>query len=306
MPDFLGSLLVFSVVLSIFLFSWSSVQSNQQNFNAEKEMRQDAIYSSTFLVSTPGYPENWTSENVQIPGFATQDNVLSIRKIKEFQKLSYNKQKVLLQATEFSLNISLSESDRVISYGKYSKNASTVVPVSRSVALNEPDTEGQVMWAYETEPEKDNTIYGMNFTVQSGSNLIGDSLSSIDIEIDSSSDIVSNTSKEDIVQAGVDKDNDGVIETNLTQDISEWETEVESQNQIQIGFSGDAYTNPEAGDSILVDLGDLTNPPEGEYEVRIRANEDTDWQDGNLGVGEEYELQKEKNEAELELVVWNE
>lgn len=142
MPDFMGSLIVFGIVLSIFLFSWNSVQANQDQFDVEQEMRQDARYTTTFLVSTPGYPEDWNNSTVEIPGFAgSSDNVLSGEKLREFRNVSYESQKSLLGAENFRL-VFRNQTDvmqldsRDLDYGEKPVDASTVVPVTRNVLVN--------------------------------------------------------------------------------------------------------------------------------------------------------------------------
>lgn len=146
MPDFLGSILVFTIVISIFMFSWSSVQNNQQKFSLEDDMRQNAYYTTTFLVSTPGYPENWNSSNVEIPGFAnSSDNVVSDQKLREFRDLSYDRQKAILGVGNFRLSFHnktdiLYLDSEELDFGKKPVNASTVVPVNRNVIVNKSGT----------------------------------------------------------------------------------------------------------------------------------------------------------------------
>lgn len=145
MPDFMGSILVFSAVITIFLFSWNSVEGNQQKFAEEDQIRQDAYYTTTFLVSTPGYPEDWNKSTVDIPGFASEsDNVLSAQKLLEFRKISYDRQKRLLGARNFNLIfrndteiIELNSED--LDYGQKPVNASTIVPLTRNVLIETSD-----------------------------------------------------------------------------------------------------------------------------------------------------------------------
>ncbi|MFB6144094.1 MAG: hypothetical protein ABEJ98_02165 [Candidatus Nanohaloarchaea archaeon] len=141
MPDFLGSIVVFTVVISLFLFSWNAVTQQQVGASSFKLMREDARYTMSLLASTPGYPENWTNETVEIPGFATEDNVVSARKIEEFAALNYSQKSKLLQAGNF--NLTLSNSSGVMtfrgvraSFGRSPENASVIVPVERSVLVN--------------------------------------------------------------------------------------------------------------------------------------------------------------------------
>lgn len=142
MPDFLASLLVFAVIVSMFLYSWNNVVMNQGSFDLEDRMSSEAYYTTTFLVSTPGYPENWTNETVEIPGFASSDNVLDTEKLEEFRKLEYNDQRMLLQAGNYYMVFQDPEENMIeldgepLEFGEEPQNATTVVPLARNVLLN--------------------------------------------------------------------------------------------------------------------------------------------------------------------------
>lgn len=303
MPDFMGSLLVFSIVLTIFLFSWNSVESNQQKFSAEDQIRQDAYYTTAFLVSTPGYPENWTAKTIEIPGFAQKDNVLGLNKIREFDRLSYKEQKRILSTEEFSLNITYLKKDKKISFGRFNSNSSFAAPIRRKVVIKEPKTSSKILWPRNSQPNKQNIFYLMNFTIEPNSDTIGNSLDSIDIEIDSSSDIFSNTSKDDMSYVGVDKDGDGIPEKYIEDDIDEWVVQ-NGGSDLKIGFGGSYYTNTEEGDTILFELADSTNPIKGTYDVSIQTSGDGNWHNDVIKIGENRDIDQQTYDAELELVVW--
>ncbi|MFB6204355.1 MAG: hypothetical protein ABEJ75_01785 [Candidatus Nanohaloarchaea archaeon] len=155
-PDFLASLALFTLVIGLFLAPWNTVMSSQTRFDAVKEMREDAVRTTTFLVSTPGYPANWDAENVRIPGFATDDNVLSAEKISAFGSLSYQEKRRLLRVRNFYLVFLHSGNPIQIDgepavYGRSYSNASTIVPVEREVLVNvsgtlKPATMRYVVW----------------------------------------------------------------------------------------------------------------------------------------------------------------
>lgn len=143
MPDYLASLLVFAVILAIFIGMWDLMVVNQQKFEGSDNMRSQAIYTTTFLVATPGYPDNWEepSESPTIVGFAQEDHVLDDDKLQAFRSLSYDEQRRLLQVENYQLsvynstdNLSLGGSELV--FGDSFENAETVVPVERNVLLN--------------------------------------------------------------------------------------------------------------------------------------------------------------------------
>lgn len=106
MPDYMGSILVFGILATIFLHSWNSVLQDQTRFSQEEEMRFRGFHTTVFLVSTPGYPEDWNSSNVEIPGFADPSHVIQSSKLEEFRDLSYSEQTRLLEAEEFYMEVS--------------------------------------------------------------------------------------------------------------------------------------------------------------------------------------------------------
>lgn len=143
LPDYFLGLLVFAAVTAIFLGSWNNIISNQSEFSVEEELRPKAIYSSTFLVSTPGYPSNWQEDSVDVsvPGFAEDDHVLNQDKLREFRSFSYRKQSSLLQSSQYRMKIyneseifELDGSDLI--YGQGYSGARTVVPVERNIVYN--------------------------------------------------------------------------------------------------------------------------------------------------------------------------
>ncbi|WP_414836910.1 hypothetical protein [Candidatus Nanohalococcus occultus] len=139
MPDYTASLLIFGVLIAIFLTSWNALVSVD---TSGSEMLQTR-HTSTFLVSTQGYPSNWEQDgsNVTIPGFAEEDHVLSAEKLREFREYSYDEQKTLLQAQEFWLEIKNSSQvleldGEGLEYGRSYENASQIYPVRRNTLLN--------------------------------------------------------------------------------------------------------------------------------------------------------------------------
>ncbi|MFB6208501.1 MAG: hypothetical protein ABEJ69_04060 [Candidatus Nanohaloarchaea archaeon] len=141
-PDFLASLAIFTLIIGMFLVPWNTIVSSQTRFDVEKEMKEDAIRTTTFMVSTPGYPEDWDANSVRIPGFASEDNVLDSEKLAAFDSLSYQKQRRLLRAQNFYLELvnatgTLQVNGEPAVYGRSYVNATTVVPVEREVLVND-------------------------------------------------------------------------------------------------------------------------------------------------------------------------
>lgn len=140
-PDFMASLVIFGLVIGFFLTPWNTIMSSQTRFAAENDMRQQAERTAAFMVATPGYPEDWESSNATIVGFAEQENLLDAEKLDAFNNMSYARQKDLLRARDFYLEIANETGPLTVYgndtvYGKSYENASTVIPVKRDVLVN--------------------------------------------------------------------------------------------------------------------------------------------------------------------------
>lgn len=313
MPDFLASLLVFSVIITIFLFSWNSVIQNQTQFDEEEEMRSSAYRTTAFLVTTPGYPENWDKKEkeVQIPGFASSENVLDYSKLKSFSNLKYKKQKKSLEAQDFYMKIKnkstiLTISDLRLEYGKSFSDANTVIPVRRQVLVKVPSclSSKNLFCPLNPQPKASNVVYNLNFEIQSGSPTIGNSLNSLETDIGSGSPkIFQNTGWDQLKTAGVDNDSDGQLEINLKNDKDDWIIK-EDGSRLKIEFGGSAYTNPEAGDIINLEFGGVENPQTGKYNLEVQTSGDGNWQDGQIKITEKTP-RGEKIPASLTYIVWN-
>lgn len=143
MPDYMSSIVVFGLILAIFLSSWNAVLSNQTVFEREEQMRFSGLHTTTFLVSTPGYPENWEEPGSElvVPGFASPDHVLQQDKLEVFRQLDYRRQRNVLQVRNFYLSIRndtavLELDGENLTYGRSYSDAGTVVPFTRSVQVN--------------------------------------------------------------------------------------------------------------------------------------------------------------------------
>ncbi len=145
MPDFLASLVVFAVLISIFFYSWNAVISDESRLTVENQKMSEAQNTATFLVNTPGYPYDWNSSNVEIPGFASSENVIEKEKLEEWDEISYDEQNRLLLSNNYMINIRDAEGEIVeidgekYSFGEEPENPMVVVPVSRNILFNSSD-----------------------------------------------------------------------------------------------------------------------------------------------------------------------
>lgn len=152
MTDFMASVAIFGAIITLFMTMWSLGVDSQTSFDREDLLRSQAERTADFMVTTGGYPENWEETGVEarIPGFATQQNVLSVEKIEAFNNLTYEEQKTLTKTQNFYLRF-VNGTGSVIDYegagdnpfdigGTLTSSADTVITVDRQVAVNQSGT----------------------------------------------------------------------------------------------------------------------------------------------------------------------
>lgn len=125
--------------------------------------------------------------------------------------------------------------------------------------------------------------YRTNFTVQSGSDTVGNSLNSVQLRMDDTSlAIFADTGQSSLGTATVDTDGDGVGEQDISDDLNGWEVN-NGGSEVKIKFGGE-YT-AEAGDSVIITFDDVDNPASaGTYGLEIQTSGDGNWQNGSIEI----------------------
>lgn len=143
---------------------------------------------------------------------------------------------------------------------------------------------GDLLRLSNTEAGATDVTYRVNFTVQPGSDTVGNSLNSVYIEVrNESPDMFSDTLLSDLIVVGVDTDGDGSIDTEISHDVDSW-TPQNDGSALKIGFGGSAYT-PSANDSIVVEFSGVDNPDTaGTYDVRAQTSGDGNWDYGSITI----------------------
>lgn len=138
--DFSSSLVAFMVFFLIFLFSYAKIGEEKRHAEELRVLISSATALSDVLVTTQGYPQNWTNESVVTIGLSEkEENVISIGKLTELGNISYlaSKDFLPIRSGEYFLNISLISGEEIFSYGLYPENATgSVVPIVRMVLFN--------------------------------------------------------------------------------------------------------------------------------------------------------------------------
>jgi hypothetical protein len=94
--DFMASVVVFFVILTILFFAWEYITFQNEDLIIFNEMENSALSIADTLIRTPGFPEHWNETNVQIMGLASEENVLNETKILMFVQMDYDYAKRIL------------------------------------------------------------------------------------------------------------------------------------------------------------------------------------------------------------------
>lgn len=171
-------------------------------------------------------------------------------------------------------------------YADFSMEEETIDEIGPNTVTANPwaGSLGELIQLSDNEADASDVRVRINFTIASGSSTIGNSLNSVETDVQSGSpDMFSNTSTDDVEKAVVDTDGDGEGDIDLEGDINGWQV-TDNGSQLKIEFTGSAYT-AQPDDSIIIVLGNVENPPTiGTYDVRIQTSGDGNWQDGNITV----------------------
>lgn len=114
--------------------------------------------------------------------------------------------------------------------------------------------------------------YRVNFTINPGSDAVGDSLDSIYLEVTTGSpDMFSNTELADLELAGIDGGSDGTIDLYITSDANGWNVR-NGGTALEIAF-GTNYSN-RANDSVILVFEGVDNPKNaGTYDLYAETSD---------------------------------
>lgn len=152
MSDFMASIAIMGATLALFAAMWNIGVDSQTRFREDEQLKDRAERTVDYMVTTSGYPENWEeSGNLDVPGFAVSQNILSLDKIEAFNDLTYEEKKDHVKTQEFALEFR-NESGETMDYEgltgetpasdpfdqgeEVPNDALTVVKADRSAAIN--------------------------------------------------------------------------------------------------------------------------------------------------------------------------
>ncbi|MDY6774425.1 MAG: hypothetical protein SVS85_04455 [Candidatus Nanohaloarchaea archaeon] len=134
--DFILSSFVFFLILSVAVLSWNMAYAERNRFSEFQAMNQRAFQFTDMMVRTPGYPRDWTANNVQIIGLARPDHVIQVEKVEELASMNYNETKRVMHLDRYDYFLNITTEDFHTSLGKQPSNADNIVVERRTVLVN--------------------------------------------------------------------------------------------------------------------------------------------------------------------------
>ena len=103
LPDFVSSVVIFSFILFFFMLGWNTLV--ESNF---AEGRQDLVLnaerSQKILLETEGYPHDWNTSNVVVPGLK-QSDYISPQKFVYLKKTDESERNRMLKNAFYNLTL---------------------------------------------------------------------------------------------------------------------------------------------------------------------------------------------------------
>jgi len=137
-PDFMVSIVMLLFMLSIFFISWNSLIAAQISDSQDREMYEEGQRTMKTLVSSPGGG-----------GFADEPQVLNETKLEEFQDLDYTRQRSLLKAEGFRIEV-VKNNELIHEAGAETVEGSQVYVFNRNMAIEQDDEFRRVEVRYAT------------------------------------------------------------------------------------------------------------------------------------------------------------
>lgn len=95
LPDFVSSVVIFSFILFFFMLGWNTLIADNFPENRE-EMVLNAERSQEILLNTDGYPSDWNTSTVVVPGLK-DSGLISLQKFIELKNVSESRRNKMLK-----------------------------------------------------------------------------------------------------------------------------------------------------------------------------------------------------------------
>ncbi len=118
--DFMLSITVFTILLTVILGFWLVGILDMERMIARNRLEAEAVTISDLLVKSPGNPEDWEKNQSELGmlGLSNSDNVLNTDKVRNFTSMNYSLTKEYLGiADEYYFYIETLDGDRLYESG---------------------------------------------------------------------------------------------------------------------------------------------------------------------------------------------
>ncbi len=147
--DLFIAIFIFIVLMTAILMAWNTYSKRLSESIEYNDIVLNAYYITDVLVKTPGQPHNWTSDNVEIIGLASNDRNISKSKVQEFTKIDYDlaKEKFNIERYDFYFQIEDPQGNNLIDPYGLIGIGDNIVRISRLVIYeNEPAYLRLTLW----------------------------------------------------------------------------------------------------------------------------------------------------------------
>ncbi len=138
--DFILSMTIFLFIIVLCIVSWNTLHSKYSWFRESETVQSRAFHITDTLLKSQGYPENWSTSDVEVVGLAEYSHVLDSARITKFEELAannYTHVKNLWGIKKYDFYITLNTTNENRSFGIQPSDAGFVVSLKRLVLVNE-------------------------------------------------------------------------------------------------------------------------------------------------------------------------
>jgi len=111
--DFMISGFIFFAILSMTYLTWNAIESKSIAFQDYRYLSQKAGYVTEVLVRTEGYPNDWNSTNVNLPGLLDNEMYISNKKLDSLMLINLNDLKNMWGISSYNFNMTISDTSNV-------------------------------------------------------------------------------------------------------------------------------------------------------------------------------------------------
>jgi len=139
-PDFFFSAVIFIFIVNIAFLAWNSAQDKTIDFESDN-MQRKIFYITDMLARTQGFPHDWNSTYIDIPGLADSPNIINISRMNELENISYDNLTYMWGIAYYDFNLTIKSDNIYKTAGKeIDMESDYITPIERVVLIQDDDT----------------------------------------------------------------------------------------------------------------------------------------------------------------------